>query len=332
MHRVPERAWSRQRTQSMQRVGAMQRVDAKRGENDQAAAGRSVSELCAGAAGSAPDSQRQTAELAERLVNHLRRYRSVVVAFSGGVDSAVVAAAAQRALGARAIAVTARSPSVSAHQLGWAERCAREIGIRHRVECTAEAERADYRRNDSRRCFFCKQTLYTKLREVAQRESAEAILSGTNADDLGDYRPGIEAGNEAGVVTPLADLRMGKEAVRAVAKHWGLSNWDLPAAPCLASRLAYGVEATPERLRRVERAEAWLREQGICDLRVRVHPGELARIEMQPAEFARFAKPEWIARVVAVMTEIGFAFVTLDLCGLQSGSLNALIQIESKTP
>jgi uncharacterized protein len=263
------------------------------------------------------------------LVDRIGRYHGAVVAFSGGVDSTVVAAAAQRALGPRALAVTAVSPSVSQHQRGWAEACAAEIGIRHRYQTSRETERREYQRNDARRCYFCKQTLYQTLRSVADEEGLEAVLSGTNLDDLGDYRPGLEAGREAAVGTPLCDLGMRKQQVRQLARHWGLSNWDLPAAPCLASRLAYGVEATAARLRRVERAEAWLRRRGLADLRVRVHADELARVEVPAAAMKTLAEPSMAAAVVEALTEIGFAYVTLDLAGLRSGNLNRLIQIET---
>lgn len=265
------------------------------------------------------------------LVESIRRFDGAVVAFSGGVDSAVVAAAAFRALGERALAVTASSPSVAAAGLDWARRTAAEIGIRHLVVETSEVERADYRANDARRCFWCKQSLYSALRPIADREGLAVILSGTNADDLGDYRPGIEAGQQAGVIAPLAGCGIPKSMVRRIAKEWLLSVWDLPAAPCLASRMAYGVPVTVERLKSIERAEDWLRQRGFSELRVRLHEGEMARIEVPRDEVPRVVAPPIWPEIEKAFRGFGFRYVTLDLAGLRSGNLNDLIQIGSPT-
>lgn len=269
----------------------------------------------------------EVAQLAGKLVEWFEQFSGVVVAFSGGVDSAVVAAAAFRALGQRALAVTSRSASVSAVQLDWAARTAAEIGVRHRVVGTDEVARDEYRENTSKRCFFCKQTLYGTLKHVAQEEGLAAIVSGTNFDDLGDYRPGIEAGRIEGVETPLADLGISKPAVRQLARLWKLSVWDQPASPCLASRVAYGVEVTEQRLEMIERGEAWLRERGFDELRVRLHSGELARIEVPLERLPELAGRELAQALVSTFRELGFRNVTLDLAGLRSGSLNELIQI-----
>ncbi|WP_164103129.1 ATP-dependent sacrificial sulfur transferase LarE [Candidatus Laterigemmans baculatus] len=271
------------------------------------------------------------AKAAEKLLAFVGTFESAVVAYSGGVDSAVVAAAAAKALGERAIAVTAESPSVAAAALEGARRTAGEIGIRHRVVRTREVERADYRANDGRRCFWCKQTLYETLQHVAREHAAAVILSGTNLDDLGDHRPGIEAGREAGVVTPLADCGIDKETVRAIAQWWKLSVWDLPAAPCLASRVAYGVEVTAERLHSIEQAEQWLREHGCRELRVRLHEGPIARIEVPLEEVPRLTSPPIWPEIHAAFQRFGFRYVTLDLGGLRSGNLNDLIQIAPPT-
>lgn len=264
---------------------------------------------------------------AERLVGFVGQFESVLVAFSGGVDSAVVAAAAVRALGPRALAVTAQSPSVAATALAGAQQTATEIGIRHVVVRTTEVDRSDYRANDGSRCFWCKQTLYDVLRQVASEHASAAILSGTNADDLGDHRPGIQAGREAGVLTPLADCGIAKPMVREIARSWGLSVWDLPAAPCLASRVAYGVTVTAERLHSIEQAEQWLRVRGFRDLRVRYHEGEIARIEVPLEELPRIAAPPILPEIHQAFRGFGFRYVTLDLGGLRSGNLNELIQI-----
>lgn len=261
-----------------------------------------------------------TSDHAQRLIAELARFDRIIVAFSGGVDSSVVAAAAVRAAPRTAIAITARSPSVAGWQLETARRVAGEIGIAHRVIATDEWERDAYRRNDLRRCFYCKETLYEHLCGIPEAADS-VILSGTNADDLGDYRPGIEAGRAAGVRTPLADLGLGKADVRELARELELSNAELPASPCLASRIAYGVAVTPERLSRVEAAEQWLRERGVSDVRVRVHQDELARIELPSDELARFAESGQLGALHEALRGLGFRFVAVDAGGLRSGSL-----------
>ena len=286
--------------------------------------------------------------LADQLIARLGELVPCVVAFSGGVDSAVVAAAAVRAdrLAAespaaadpsrsapepppprRSIAVTALSPAVAQSQREIASRVAAEIGIEQLSVTTDELAREDYARNDSRRCFACKQTLYAALKQVAVSRGSLAIVSGTNADDLGDYRPGIEAGRAAGVFTPLADLGIGKAAVRQIAAAWRLSIAELPAAPCLSSRIAYGVAVTPERLRMVELAEQWLGQQGFSPLRVRLHAGELAKIEVAIEELPRLVSPPLVDRVRAELTALGFRGVSVDLAGFRSGSLNQLFNL-----
>lgn len=263
-----------------------------------------------------------TAQKADRLVAAISRHRRVIVAFSGGVDSSVVAAAAARSGAESVLAVTADSPSVARWQLETARQIACEIGIEHQVIQTSETTDSRYVRNDSRRCFYCKQTLYNAIRSITRLESDATIMSGTNADDLGDYRPGIEAGDQVSVVTPLADLGWGKQEIREMARYFGLSNAELAASPCLASRLAYGVSVTPERLSRVERAESYLRELDFGDLRVRLHENDLARIEVSPDEVGRFADADIRLSVERFFRELGFQYVTIDLAGLRSGSMN----------
>ncbi len=291
-----------------------------------------------------PDAVAPIELLADRLVGRMAELVPCVIAFSGGVDSALVAAAALRAerllaaqghgSAAHSIAVTALSPAVPLAQRQVASRVAAELGIRHRTVATEELARSDYARNDTRRCFFCKQTLYRSLLAVATADLAEftalgqvRIASGTNADDLGDYRPGIAAGEAAGVQTPLADLGIGKSAVRAIAALWGLSVAELPAAPCLASRIAYGVEVTAERLARIEAAEAWLAERGFSPLRVRLHAGELARIEVAAEEIPRLIQAPLLGELRKLFHELGFRAVTVDLEGFRSGSLNRLVAL-----
>jgi uncharacterized protein len=262
---------------------------------------------------------------AQRLVSTLGSLGRVVVAFSGGVDSSVVAAAAHRAGLDLAIAVTAQSPSVPRWQIELAGKIAGEIGIEHHLLRTTEGDRQEYRRNDNRRCFFCKDTLYESIGEFCLGFSGVVIVSGTNADDLGDYRPGIQAGRLVGVVTPLADLGLSKLRVRALAKHFGLSNSDLPASPCLASRIAYGTEVTAQRLQRIEQAEDWLRQKGLSEFRVRLHDGELARIEVPKDQIGFLVELDSEGSMTRVFQDLGFKFVTIDLEGFRSGSMNRVL-------
>ena len=263
---------------------------------------------------------------ADALVRWFNDHRRVVVAFSGGVDSSVVLAAALRSDAEFVLAVTARSPSLAGWQLEIAKSVADQLGADHEIVDTDEINLPAYTANDTRRCFHCKSTLYGSLHQLIQAFNGvtqyNTIVSGTNADDLGDYRPGIAAGREAGVRTPLADLGIGKAVVREIAREFGLANSDLPASPCLASRIAYGIEVTPERLDRIERAESFLRSHGLVDLRVRLHEGELARIEVSANDIARLAEGDVRNLITESFRKLGFRYVTLDLQGLSSGSMN----------
>lgn len=254
-----------------------------------------------------------------------------VIAFSGGVDSAVVAAAANRADrlrgGPSSLAVTAISPSVPQVQRDIAARVAAEIAIEHLCVATEEMTQDDYTKNDTRRCYYCKQTLYGALRKVAEERGGLPIVSGTNADDLGDYRPGIEAGRQADVATPLADLRIDKATVRQIATLWQLSVAELPAAPCLSSRIAYGVAVTEPRLRRIEQAENWLSQRGFSPLRVRLHEGEMARIEVAAGDLGRLVQEPLLGELRDHFTSLGFRAVTVDLGGFRSGSNNQLVNL-----
>ena len=262
---------------------------------------------------------------AERLQDSLRSLGRVVIAFSGGVDSSVVAAAAIRSGIDPVIAVTAQSASVPEWQIKLAKTVADQIGVVHRIVGTGEVNRDDYRRNTQRRCYFCKQTLYRALSTIVAEFPGAKIVSGTNADDLGDYRPGIEAGLHAGVLTPLADLGYGKSDVRRLARHYGLPNHDLPASPCLASRIAYGTEVTVERLRRIERAEDYLRGFGFSELRVRLHEDEVARIEVPKEQIPTLVDLDVDGSLSAFMLDLGFKFVSLDMTGFRTGSMNRVL-------
>jgi uncharacterized protein len=266
----------------------------------------------------------------QRLLASLREMNRVAVAFSGGIDSTVVAKAAFVALGDKAVAVTADSASVPRAEVEEARQLAREIGIRHYVIPTEEFDDPDYVRNDGARCYYCKSELYSQVEKLLPALAVDVICSGANLDDQGDYRPGLKAAAEHAVRHPLQEAGFTKADVRALAQFWGLPTWDKPASPCLSSRLAPGVEVTPERTARVEAAERELRALGYRECRVRLHQGELARLEVPAADLARLADPEVRESLVQRLKELGFQYITLDLEGFRSGSLNALVSLESK--
>ena len=263
------------------------------------------------------------------LLETLRSYGRVAVAFSGGIDSTVVAQAAQLALGDRAVAVTAVSDSLASGELEEAEMLAKQIGIRHRVIRTEEFADPNYVRNNTDRCYFCKSELYGRLSSLLPELSVDVIASGANTDDRGDHRPGMRAASENHVRHPLQECNLGKAEVRALAKQWGLPTWDKPATPCLSSRIAYGEEVTPERVKMIDLAEAWLRNRGLILLRVRYHKGDLARVEVPIEEVPRLVAPGVREQMTTEFHKLGFKYVTIDLDGLRSGSMNAVIPIES---
>ncbi|HEX4588714.1 MAG TPA: ATP-dependent sacrificial sulfur transferase LarE [Gemmataceae bacterium] len=274
-----------------------------------------------------------TPELAgkrDRLLAVLRGLKRVAVAFSGGVDSAVVANAARLALGDDALAVTADSPSVARSELADARRIAADIGIRHLVVATDEFTDPNYVRNDGARCYFCKSELYSRIEKLLPELANPTVCSGANLDDMGDYRPGLTAAAEHGIRHPLQEAGCTKADVRALARHWGLDVWDKPAAPCLSSRLAPGVTVTTERTGRVEEAERLLHDLGFRECRVRLHEGELARIEVPVAELSLLAAPAVRDSLAGRLRDIGFRYVTVDLEGFRSGSLNQLVSLETK--
>jgi uncharacterized protein len=266
----------------------------------------------------------------ERLLEILRGLESVAVAFSGGIDSTVVAKAAHLALGDRAIAVTAESASVPRAELEDAWRLARQIGIRHRIVQTTEFNDPDYVRNDGTRCYYCKSELYSQMETRLPELGVQVICSGANLDDRGDYRPGLKAAAEHAVRHPLQEAEFTKADVRALARAWDLPTWDKPASPCLSSRLAPGVEVTPERTAQVEAAEVYMHSLGYRECRVRLHHDGLARLEVPAAELARLADPAVREELVRRLKELGFQYITLDLEGFRSGSLNVLVSLESK--
>jgi uncharacterized protein len=275
-----------------------------------------------------PDLTPELAAKRDRLLAVLGGLPGVAVAFSGGVDSTVVARAAFQALGDRAVAVTADSPSVARAELADARSLAAHIGIRHVVVRTAEFDNPDYLRNDGTRCYHCKTELYATVGRLLPELGVPVVASGANLDDLGDYRPGLTAAAEHAVRHPLQEAGFTKEDVRGLARFWGLPAWDKPAAPCLSSRLAPGLAVTPERTARVEAAEAYLRGLGLRECRVRHHEGDLARVEVPAGEVARLAAEPARSELAREFRRLGFRFVTLDLDGFRSGSLNDLVPLD----
>lgn len=266
----------------------------------------------------------------ERLLEWFGPCPGAVIAFSGGVDSAVVARAAYDALRERALAVTADSPSLSRNELDGALMVAEGIGVPHRVVRTNEVADPNYRKNDAQRCFHCKSHLFQTLETLPEvTEKGWWILTGTNRDDLGDWRPGLAAAREYAVRSPLAELGIDKANVRQIAVYWNMNVADKPASPCLASRMAYGVQVTPERLAMVELAESELLALGFTNFRVRLHADELGRIEVPLEQIGRLLDPQLRLRLVTRMREMGFRFVSLDLEGFASGKMNRLIQIQT---
>ena len=268
-------------------------------------------------------------EKLETLLATLAGYGRVAVAFSAGVDSTVVARAAQQACGDDAVAVTAVSPSLASGEREQAEQLAQQIGIRHVVIETDEFDNPDYLKNEPNRCYFCKTELYTRLGHILPQLDVDVIANGANLDDQGDHRPGMVAAGEHAVRSPLLDVGMTKQDVRALAQHWDLPVWDKPAMPCLSSRIAYGVGVTTERVRRVDEAEKYLREEfGLLEFRVRHEANELARIEVSIDELPRLLDTSNRLAITAKLRELGFAFVTIDLEGFRSGSLNSVIAVD----
>ena len=256
-----------------------------------------------------------------RLTDLLASFDSVIVAFSGGVDSAYLAWAATRVLGPSALCVTADSPSYPDHHRQLALRIARDFQLHHEIIPTAEMERAEYRANPVNRCYYCKQELYTSLSRLASARGFGAIVDGSNADDRADYRPGRVAAREFGVRSPLDEADLTKDDIRELSRRAGLPTWDEPASACLSSRIPYDSEVTSEKLRTIERAELVLRELGFRVCRVR-HHDTLARLEIGRDELARALEPEVRDRIVRELRALGYKHVTIDLQGYRMGSLN----------
>jgi len=270
------------------------------------------------------------AELAARqdaLLARLAGTGRLLVAFSGGVDSSYLAWAAHRALGPDSLCVTAVSPSYPESHRAMAEKLVADFGLAHRFVETREMERADYRKNAADRCYHCKSELFETLDALARELRFDHVAYGVNTDDTSDFRPGHRAAREHEVLAPFLEVGLSKQAIRALSRQAGLPTADIPASACLSSRLPYGTEVTVERLRQVEQGEERLRGLGFAQVRLR-HHGELARVEIEPAELPRALDPAMARRMVDALKPLGFRYVSLDLEGYRTGSLNEVLQIE----
>lgn len=272
-----------------------------------------------------PDLQRKSDQLEEGL----RKAGRVLVAYSGGVDSSYLAFAAHHALGDGALAVTALSPSYPESHREMAERVASDFAIPHRTVDTSEMANPDYRANRPDRCYHCKTELFDVLGSLREELGFDAVAYGVNTDDTGDFRPGHRAADEHGVLSPFLDVALSKAEIRALSRVAGLPTAELPASACLSSRLPYGTEVTPERLRQVELGEAALRDLGFRQVRLR-HHGDVARVEVEPSEMPRALDPAMARRISDAVRPLGFRWVSLDLDGYRTGSLNEALTILSE--
>lgn len=261
----------------------------------------------------------------QKLKDSIKKLGSAIVAFSGGIDSTLVLKIAHEVLGDKVVAITADSPSLPRRELEETKRIAKNIGAKHIIINTEETQNEEYLKNPSNRCYHCKSELYTRLKGVSKQLNIKNILNGTNFDDLGDYRPGLKAADENNVVSPLKDAKLTKKDVRELAKHLGLEIWDKPSSPCLSSRVPYGQEITLKKLSMVEKAESFIRDFGIKELRVR-HFGNSARIEVNEND-----KPivnSNLSLIQKKFNEIGFN--KIEIANFKSGNLNVILNVRAE--
>lgn len=263
------------------------------------------------------------------LKDNIRKLKSAAVAYSGGVDSTFLLKVAHDVLGDKVIAVTAKSSTYPEREFKEAKQFAEEIGVKHIVIVSEELDIEGFSKNPTNRCYFCKKELFTKIKEVARENDVEQILDGSNLDDTKDYRPGMEAAKELDVISPLKEANLSKKDIRELSKSMDLKTWNKPSFACLSSRVPYGSEITIGKLEMIEDAEQFLLDLGFRQVRVR-HHGDIARIEVSPEERKKFFNVELMDKVVDRLKDIGFKYVTLDLFGYRTGSMNEILTEKEK--